>query len=70
MVQGIDCSYSGTELLAVGEYALANYNAWIVKQFVRYFRRSDTTGKAVLECGAGIGTLSVVFEREVRASRW
>jgi SAM-dependent methyltransferase len=64
MVQGIDCSYSGTELLAVGEHALANYNAWIVKQFVRYFRRSDTTGKAVLDFGAGIGTLGVIFERD------
>jgi predicted SAM-dependent methyltransferase len=50
-------------LLAVGEHALANYNAWIVKQFVRYFRKSDTTGKRVLDFGAGIGTLGVIFER-------
>jgi predicted SAM-dependent methyltransferase len=64
MVQGIEGSYSGTELLAVGEHALANYNAWIVKQFVRYFRSSDTAGKAVLDFGAGIGTLSVIFERD------
>jgi len=64
MVQKIDGSYSGTELLAVGEHALANYNAWIVKQFVRYFRRSDTTGNVVLDFGAGIGTLSVIFERD------
>jgi hypothetical protein len=64
MVQQIDESYSGTELLAVGEQALANYNAWIVRQFVRYFRRSDTTGPAVLDFGAGIGTLSVIFERD------
>jgi SAM-dependent methyltransferase len=64
MVQRVECSYSGTELLAVGEHALANYNAWIVKQFVRYFRRSDTTGKGVLDFGAGIGTLSVIFERD------
>ena len=59
MVERTEAFYSGTELLAVGEQALANYNAWIVRQFVRYFRRSDTTGKAVLDFGAGIGTLSV-----------
>lgn len=64
MVQGIEGSYSGTDLLAVGEHALANYNAWIVRQFVRYFRKSDTTGEAVLDFGAGIGTLSVIFERD------
>ena len=64
MVQRIEAFYPGTELLAVGEHALANYNAWIVKQFVRYFRQSDTTGKAVLDFGAGIGTLSVIFERD------
>jgi hypothetical protein len=64
MVEKTETLYSGTELLAVGEQALANYNAWIVRQFVRYFRRSDTTGKAVLDFGAGIGTLSVIFERD------
>jgi SAM-dependent methyltransferase len=64
MVERTEAFYSGTELLAVGEQALANYNAWIVRQFVRYFRRSDTTGKAVLDFGAGIGTLSVIFERD------
>ena len=64
MVTGADTSYAGTGLLAVGEHALANYNAWIVRQFVRYFRDSDTTGKAVLDFGAGIGTLSVIFERD------
>jgi SAM-dependent methyltransferase len=64
MVQQIEESYSGTELLAVNEHALANYNAWIVKQFVRYFRKSASTGNAVLDFGAGIGTLSVIFEIE------
>lgn len=64
MVDKAETLYSGTELLAVGEHALANYNAWIVRQFVRYFRRSDTTGPAVLDFGAGIGTLSVIFERD------
>jgi hypothetical protein len=64
MVEKTEAFYSGTELLAVGEQALANYNAWIVKQFVRYFRRGDTTGTAVLDFGAGIGTLSVIFERD------
>ena len=64
MVDRTEAFYSGTELLAVGEQALANYNAWIVRQFVRYFRHSDTTGKAVLDFGAGIGTLSVIFERD------
>ena len=64
MVDGADTSYAGTGLLAVGEHALANYNAWIVRQFVRYFRDDDMTGKAVLDFGAGIGTLNVIFERE------
>lgn len=64
MVDRTEAFYSGTELLAVGEQALANYNAWIVRQFVRYFRHGDTTGKAVLDFGAGIGTLSVIFERD------
>jgi SAM-dependent methyltransferase len=64
MVQQIEDSYSGTELLAANEQALANYNAWIVKQFVHYFRKGDTTGNAVLDFGAGIGTLSVIFERD------
>jgi hypothetical protein len=64
MVEKTEAFYSGTELLAVGEQALANYNAWIVKQFVRYFRRGDTTGTAVMDFGAGIGTLSVIFERD------
>jgi SAM-dependent methyltransferase len=64
MVQQIEESYSGTELLAANEHALANYNAWIVKQFVRYFRKSTSTGNAVLDFGAGIGTLSVIFERD------
>jgi SAM-dependent methyltransferase len=64
MVQKTEYAYSGTELLSVAENALANYNAWIVKQFVRYFRKSDLTGKAVLDFGAGIGTLSVLFERD------
>ena len=64
MVQQIEAVYSGTELLALNEHALANYNTWIVKQFVRYFRKSDTTGNVVLDFGAGIGTLSVIFERD------
>src|SRR5713226_7884649 len=64
MVQQIEDSYSGTELLAVNEHALANYNAWIVKQFVRYFRKGDAAGNVALDFGAGIGTLSVIFERD------
>jgi SAM-dependent methyltransferase len=64
MVQQIEDSYSGTELLAVNEHALANYNAWIVKQFVRYFGKGDAAGNVVLDFGAGIGTLSVIFERD------
>ena len=64
MVQKPEFCYSGTELLAVGEHALANYNAWIVKQFLSYFRKSDLMGKVVLDFGAGIGTLSVIFERD------
>src|SRR5215468_7950223 len=64
MVHNADTSYAGTELLAVGEQALANYNAWIVRQFVRYFRNGNAAGTAVLDFGAGIGTLSVIFERD------
>ena len=64
MVHNADTSYAGTELLAVGEQALANYNAWIVRQFVRYFRNDNAAGTAVLDFGAGIGTLSVIFERD------
>lgn len=64
MAEKTEAFYSGTELLATGEQALANYNAWIARQFVRYFRRGDTTGEAVLDFGAGIGTLSVIFERD------
>ena len=61
MVHEVDMSYAGTGLLAVREHALANYNAWIVRQFVRYFQDGgDKTGKAVLDFGAGIGTLSVL----------
>src|SRR5260370_7115317 len=63
MVQQIEDSYSGTELLAVNEHALANYNTWIVKQFVRYLREGDAAGNVVLDFGPGIRTLTVTFQR-------
>jgi SAM-dependent methyltransferase len=64
MVQKTDYTYSGSELLAVGEQSLANYNEWIVRQFIRYFRKSDLSQKSVLDFGAGIGTLAVLFAKE------
>jgi hypothetical protein len=54
----------GDRVVGSREHALADYNAWIVRQFVRYFRKSDTTGNVVLGFGAGIGTLSVFLERD------
>ena len=60
-----DFQYSGTELLQTGEDALRNYNAWIVRQFFKYLTQFPDK-KTVLDYGAGVGTLSVIFKRLTR----
>jgi SAM-dependent methyltransferase len=54
--------HSGSDLLFRGEKALSNYNEWIVKIVLKNLNGEKRHWR-VLDYGAGIGTLSLVFER-------
>jgi SAM-dependent methyltransferase len=56
--------YSGNEMLLKAEAYLANYNAWIVDAFVSHIERPLQPDANVLDFGAGIGTLSHLFEKK------
>jgi|UPI0004B2D797 SAM-dependent methyltransferase len=53
-------SYSGTDLLFRGEEDLFRYNRWIVNKIVAH-SKFDNSFK-VLDYGAGIGTLALIFK--------
>lgn len=53
--------YTGKEILLANETLLRNYNRWIVEQFARRWKKRSTD-RATLDFGAGVGTLSVIFE--------
>jgi 2-polyprenyl-3-methyl-5-hydroxy-6-metoxy-1,4-benzoquinol methylase len=40
---------------------LRNYNRWIVRQFATYWKK-NAPDQSVLDFGAGVGTLSVLFK--------
>ncbi len=54
--------YSGVSLLNDNEASLKRYSNWIVKRVSSYFGNVD--GEAVVDFGAGIGTLSVIFKSQ------
>lgn len=53
--------YSGTSLLIDNEACLAHYNRWIVDTILRHVPPLPQAAR-VLDFGAGIGTLSRIFE--------
>jgi SAM-dependent methyltransferase len=55
--------YAGSEFLFSTEADLVNYNSWIVETILGPMDVSQK-GKKVLDFGAGIGTLSSIFERQ------
>jgi SAM-dependent methyltransferase len=59
--QSKSIAYTGADLLIANEENLKNYNNWIVRQFVRCFRKNKFYKQSVLDFGAGVGTLSAIF---------
>ena len=58
MSQQHDFIYTGFSELEVLEKSVCNYNNFIVKIF---FRHLSNSGSTILEFGAGIGTLAMIF---------
>jgi SAM-dependent methyltransferase len=58
--------YTGTDLLVSTEETLRNYNRWIAGMFTKLWQRSRTD--RVLDFGAGIGSLSILFREATGVS--
>ncbi|MEJ2767538.1 class I SAM-dependent methyltransferase [Mycetohabitans sp. B46] len=59
--QANSIAYTGANLLIDNEKNLKNYNNWIVRKFIRCFRKNKFNENSVLDFGAGVGTLSTIF---------
>jgi len=55
----MDFDYTGSDLLTANEKALHSYNRWIVDRFVDIAKQHGS--KAIVDFGAGIGTLCSIF---------